>query len=173
MWVYTHPHPHQCWLAGISQWAPQNILFELAQHCLMFELPKNHSERSGSFYHHTTHLKPAVNCPICTELSRPVFQNKLQLLKNRSKLMTIHTSLEVWLPQTKWTLNATYLGSSGTYLGVILYLLDNKKTSLFWVGSQHVQPIQPKFGGFFCLCTTGPPKRLVNFFSNVYEMKPK
>ena len=24
--------------------------------------------------------------------------------------------------------------------------------------SQLTQPILPKFGGFFCLCTTGPPK---------------
>ena len=38
----------------------------------------------------------------------------------------VHTSLEVWLLQTKWTLNATYLGSSGTYLGFISYLFENK-----------------------------------------------
>ena len=96
----------------------------------------------------------------------PCIYSALGIPKLQRKLV-MHTILEVWLPQTKWTLNATYLGSSGTYLGFISYLLENKKTSLFWVGSQHVQPIQPKFGGFFCLCTTGPQKRLFFFYFTI------
>ena len=65
------------------------------------------------------------------------------------------------------------MGSFGTHLSFNSYILLNQKTSLFGVGSQHTQPIRPKFGGFFCLCTTGPQKRLVFWFYNMYEMKPE
>ena len=101
------------------------------------------------------------------------FKAHTKIEVQKAILSICHTSLEGVLQQKKRTWNATYLGSFGTHSGFISYILENKKTSLFGVGSQYAQPIRPKFGGFFCLCTTGPPKRLVFLFSNMYEMKPE
>ena len=96
-----------------------------------------------------------------------------KVMKLYIMMMNHHTSFERMIQQKKWTWNATYLGSFGTHSGFNSFILLNKKTSLFGVGSQHTQPIRPKFGGFFCLCTTGPQKRLVFLFYNMYEMKPE
>ena len=54
-------HLHQCGLSAISQWAPQKIFLELVPHCLMFELLKKYSVRSGSFCDRSNHLRAAMD----------------------------------------------------------------------------------------------------------------
>ena len=89
--------------------------------------------------------------------------------KNIKYYIPVHTSLEVWHPQTKWTLNATYLGSFGTYLGFISYILEKKLTSLFGGPVVHRQKNPPNLGWMGCACWLPSPKRL--FFFSILQYK--
>ena len=66
----------------------------------------------------------------------------------------------------KRTFDTTYLGSLWIYWRLIFYLSANKTSSLFRDSCQDTQPIQPIFGRLFCLCTTGPQKRVDVLFAH-------
>ena len=86
--------------------------------------------------------------------------------KITSSVLSSHTSLEVPVGQKKRTFDTTYLGSLWIYWRLIFYLSANKTSSLFRDSCQDTQPIQPIFGRLFCLCTTGPQKRLDVLFAH-------
>ena len=68
----------------------------------------------------------------------------------------------------KWTSSPTTLFGLFKHCRMWGKLQKNVLWSRFGDASYHAQPILPKFGGIFCLCTTGPPNRLhKRFFCNL------
>ena len=91
-------------------------------------------------------------------------EKKIWHLKYLVEFWVVHTSSQMAVGLSAWTSNMTHIGSKYNYGRSIFCENKNHFAGSFGDSCQHAQPILPIFGGFFCLCTTGPPKLPAKIF---------